>query len=78
MKRCPKCRRRSVRCLVSLYLDIPGDLMHQLSKTNLRKRGVQVMGAGWPTSTMFCSRGACGWFLRLDPRTETPQPKGNE
>lgn len=64
--RCPKCGRDKVRCQVSLFLEIPGRLMHNLSKQNLRSREVMVLGAGWPTATMYCT--GCKWFMRNDPK----------
>lgn len=64
MKRCPKCKG-PIRCLVNLFLDIPGDLMHGLSKTALRSKRVVIDGAGWDRATLFCTRSTCGWMLRL-------------
>lgn len=72
--KCPKCRRAKVRCQVSLFLEIPGELMNRLSKQNLRRRDVFVLGAGWPCKILFCS--GCGW--NPDARTSPDQSGGEE
>ncbi len=54
MKRCP----HEWRVKVELFLDIPLNLRHQLSKKNLRSKLVQVDGANWPKATAYCAK--CG------------------
>lgn len=49
---------------VSLFLDIPSSLAHQLSKTRLRKRSVRVDGADWPRALYYCTNARCGWMER--------------
>lgn len=66
MNRCPKCRGKA-RVLVELYLDIPAELEHLLSKKNLRRKDVKVMGAGWPKCRYYCAKG-CGWSLSWDEK----------
>lgn len=56
--RCASCRRK-LRVKVSLYLDIPADLAHRLSKTALRRSDVRIEGAGWPTMTLYCANEEC-------------------
>lgn len=60
--KCPKCGTET-RMTVSLYLDIPSSMSHQLSKANLRRKEVHVQGAGWPDATYYCTR-MCGWIDR--------------
>ncbi len=57
--RCPTCGRDSLRSTVSLYLDIPGRLMHRLNKEALRDKDVHIQGAGWPSAFTYCTRKGC-------------------
>lgn len=61
--KCKKCKKGSIRIKVNLYLDIPIELHHRLSKTNLRSKDIQIEGAGWPTCTWYCTR--CPWTAKL-------------
>lgn len=47
---------------VNLFLDIPLSLYAGLSKRALRQKDVNVDGAGWPTSLIYCTK--CGWMER--------------
>lgn len=61
MRRCPRCRKQSLRIKVELFLDIDVKWSHRLTKKTLRDSGVQLDGAGWPEATRYCSKG-CGWM----------------
>lgn len=63
---CPKCGHQTVRLQVSLYVDIPGKLMHRLTK-RARSREVRIDGAGWPTAQHYCTRASCAWTMRAKP-----------
>jgi len=54
-KRC----KHEFRLKVELYLDIPVELDHALSKAALRDSRVRIEGAGWPTALCYCAK--CGW-----------------
>lgn len=51
--------------MVDLFLDIPSRLEHRLAKCRLRSRDVRVLGAGWPSSILYCPNDACSWMLSL-------------
>ena len=61
--KCPKCKKGEVRIKVNLFIDIPLELHHRVSKSNLRNREIKVEGAGWPTCTWYCTR--CRWTGKL-------------
>lgn len=46
------------RIKVSLFLDIPARLTHQLAKKRLRSKDVKVDGADWPRARSYCA--TCG------------------
>lgn len=52
--RCPTCKKGCLRVQVDLFLDVPAELMHGLSKAALRRREVRVMGANWPKARTYC------------------------
>ncbi len=46
------------RIKVELFLDIPTTLERRLNKTTLRRQDVEIDGANWPKSYVYCRR--CG------------------
>lgn len=60
--KCPRCKRRRLRQHVSVFVECDADCRN-LSKSGIRKKDVQILGAGWPTAMLFCP--GCGWALRL-------------
>jgi hypothetical protein len=62
--KCPRCKRTNLRQLVSVFVECNADC-RSLSKKGIRKRDVQIIGAGWPTATLFCPKDGCGFVLRL-------------
>lgn len=45
---------------VQVCLVAPGSMYHQLSKANLRKKGVYLQGVLWETADFFCKDPKCG------------------
>lgn len=69
---CPKCGKNTVRCKVSLFLDIDMKAFHRLSKKTLRTKLVRVEGADWPRMAFYCSSSKCnGYFWRADAPKES-------
>lgn len=64
LRRCPKCKKLSLRCKVELFLDIDMRAYRKLSKKTIRTRLVKVEGANWPKELFYCSRWECGYLLR--------------
>jgi hypothetical protein len=46
------------RIKVELFLDIPTRLERHLNKKTMREREVEIEGANWPKSYVYCRR--CG------------------
>lgn len=46
------CDRARVK--VELFLDIPLELAHHLSKQRLRRADVKIDGANWPQMMVYC------------------------
>lgn len=61
--RCPRCKRKTLRVQVSVFLDIPASLSHALTKGSLRSKDVKIDGADWPRCVWYCTR--CRWTARL-------------
>jgi hypothetical protein len=44
---------------------------HDLSKTNLRKKDVEILGANWDNRILYCKQ--CGWqddpFIQQPPQS---------
>lgn len=68
MERCKKCKKGEIRQQVSIYVDLPADYF-ALNKKGIRSKKVKILGAGWPTATLYCTK--CSWFLRLNNSEET-------
>lgn len=62
---CQRCGSSKVRMGVNLFLDAPTRFYARLSKSNLRAKDVQVMGAGWDRAYFYCSLPKCGWNTHL-------------
>ena len=57
---CPKCKRVRLRQQVSVFVECDAECSN-LSKAGIRKRDVQILGAGWPQATIYCPK--CGWSM---------------
>ncbi|MGV2866394.1 hypothetical protein [Achromobacter sp. AGC39] len=44
---------------VQAVVSAPGELAHQLSKRNLRRKDVHLMGVLWETADFICVSDAC-------------------
>ena len=54
MIRCQHCDSENVRIQGQATLSAPGELMHQFSKSNLRRKDVYLMGVNWETFDVIC------------------------
>ena len=74
--KCPECGRGNIRVAVDLFLDIPMELQHGLSKMALRHAGVKVMGANWPMARQYCDNpNGCRFNTHLAPAPKRPRAK---
>lgn len=49
--------------LVQAVLSAPGELAHQFSKQNLRRKDVYLMGVLWETADYICTNEACQYII---------------
>lgn len=61
MMNCPRCNS-AITVQLNLIIVIPGELLHRVSKTALRRKDVQILGADWDRATYVCSQ--CDWVDR--------------
>ena len=45
---------------VQASLSAPGELTHRLTKANLRRGDVYLLGVNWETADYICTNAACG------------------
>ena len=57
-----KCERcgSDTRIQVQAVISAPGELAHQFSKQNLRRKDVYLMGVLWETADFICTNPECG------------------
>jgi hypothetical protein len=48
---------------VQAVISAPGELAHKLSKQNLRRRDVYLIGVLWDTADFICTNPKCGKVL---------------
>lgn len=60
-----KCERcdSDTRMQVQAVISAPGELAHKLSKQNLRRRDVYLIGVLWETADFICTNPKCGKVL---------------
>lgn len=75
--RCPKCKRNTLRCKVSLFLDIDMAAYHRLSKKMVATRHVRFEGADWPNELLYCERDGCGYLSSMGTRRQSTEGTGN-
>ena len=56
---CLKCGSPT-RIQVQATISAPGDLAHQFSKQNLRRKDVYLLGVNWETADFICTNPKCG------------------
>lgn len=56
---CERCGA-PLRMQVQAVLSAPGELTHQFSKSNLRRKDVYLLGVLWETADYICTNPACG------------------
>lgn len=56
---CLKCGAPT-RMQVQATISAPGDLAHQFSKQNLRRKDVYLLGVNWETADFICTNPKCG------------------
>jgi hypothetical protein len=49
--------------MVQATVSAPSELVHQLSKANLRRKDVYLMGVNWETADHICDNPACGQVI---------------
>lgn len=58
---CPRCKKVRLRQQVSVFVEC--DLEnHSLNKKGMRSKDVKILGAGWPTASVYCPK--CGFYER--------------
>lgn len=62
MSKCPKCKAKLMQQL-SVFVEAPANCTN-LSKRGIASKDVTVMGVGWDTAYIYCSKG-CGYSIRL-------------
>lgn len=60
--KCIKCGS-DTRMQVQAVISAPGDLAHKLSKTNLRRKDVYLLGVLWETADFICTNPQCNHVL---------------
>lgn len=68
--KCEKCGSPT-RMQVQAVISAPGELAHQFSKTNLRRKDVYLMGVLWETATYICENEGCGHVLKAERNDAT-------
>ena len=63
MMECEKCGSPTTM-QVQAVVSAPGNLYHQLSKQNLRKKEVYLMGVLWETADFICNNPKCQHVTR--------------
>lgn len=56
--KCPRCGS-DTRVMVQAVLSAPSSLMHQFSKSNLRRKDVYLTGVLWETADTICTNEKC-------------------
>lgn len=62
--KCPRCDSENMSFMVDIIVHAPIKYLHELSKTNLRKKDVEIIGADWDKATYVCLE--CYWDNNLD------------
>ena len=55
---CPRCKKE-LTATVDVTLSMPGRMLGQITKANIRKKEVQLLTANWSTTQLYCFH--CGW-----------------
>lgn len=55
---CPGCGQR-ITATVDITLSMPGDILGQITKANIRRKEVRLLTANWATVRLYCFN--CGW-----------------
>jgi len=63
---------------VQAVVSAPGDLAHQLSKRNLRRKDVYLMGVLWETADYICTNQTCSHVVDGPGNYRTNLEKGIE
>lgn len=74
---CPKCGSETTM-QVQAVISAPGELAHQLSKQNLRRKDVQLLGVLWETADYVCTNWACAHVVTGYGNYVTKLEKENE
>ena len=57
--KCERCGSET-RMQVQAVISAPGELAHNLSKKNLKRKDVYLMGVNWETADYICTNQKCG------------------
>lgn len=64
--KCPRCGAEVI-VNVNLLVTIPYSMYGNLSKRNMAKKEVKVLGAYWPETSFFCPKG--DWFYEREVKS---------
>lgn len=56
--KCPHCGQE-ITATVDVTLVIPGKMLGQITKANIRKKEVRLLTANWSSVQLYCFH--CGW-----------------
>ena len=56
--KCPECGKE-LYMNVNVSIDLPSSMESQLSKSNIRKKEVEIISASWDSSYYFCKTKNC-------------------
>jgi len=63
MIKCPDCKDE-LYMAVNVMMEIPASMESALSKTNIKKKEVNITGADWPNSYYYCKNKKCKTYRR--------------
>lgn len=59
-RKCVKCGG-DVKMMVQMTIVAPGELFHNFTKANLRRKDVHSMGVNWGAADFLCQNPKCGY-----------------
>ena len=71
---CWKCGSRNIDFMVSLFISAPIKYYAKITKSNLTKKELRIVGADWPQASFSCND--CG-FLMFPDRKYDPNFSSN-
>ena len=62
--RCNRCGSSDLNFMVSVYVEAPIKFYARITKTNIAKKELKIVGAGWPHASFSCNE--CGALIFPD------------